>query len=186
MAMSDRASIVCPGRSTRARKRPREFACAGSRGSTSFTISTSWRTTVEEFARFAFVRSIVTRVLPVSTSRVTSQRGGSMPAESGVTSFGEEAKGGGVALPRSGTTGRTSREGVLAPRCTSFRPGWGVGHTFGKSALATATRMRWPRAKRQAVASIGMSGSTTSPAVSGSGSVSDHRRVAFSIPLAMR
>jgi len=81
MAMSDRALIVCPGCSTRATKRPREFACAGSRGSTSFSISTSWRTTVEDLTRCIFVRSMVTRVLPVSASRVTSQRGGGATVE---------------------------------------------------------------------------------------------------------
>ena len=76
--------------------------------------------------------------------------------------------------------------GADPPRCTVFVAGSGVGQTFGQSALATASRIRWPAANRHAVASISISSSYTSPGVSGSGSVSDSRRVAFSMPFATR
>ncbi len=53
-------------------------------------------------------------------------------------------------------------------------------------AEAMLTRTRWPGWKRQAVASTSIASSTISPGVSGSGSVSECRRVALSMPFATR
>ena len=70
------------------------------------------------------------------------------------------------------------------PAWTSRSAGSGVGHTFGQSAPAIATRMRWPAGNRQPVASTSIVELRRSPGSSGSGSVSESRRVPLSIPLA--
>ena len=62
----------------------------------------------------------------------------------------------------------------------------GVGQTFGQSAPAIDTRIRWPAPNRQPVASTWIVSGTTAPGSIGCGSVRDDRRVPLSMPLATR
>ncbi len=70
---------------------------------------------------------------------------------------GPEVRRLGAAL--AGTVGSTSRDGRAPPRKTRLVAGSGVGHTFGQSALAMASRIRCPAGNTHAVVSISISSS---------------------------
>ena len=152
-ALDPRARRGC----SRSDARPRTTACAGSSGSTSQVLRASRSMRVPSGVTCTVWNRISDATRPVSASRVTVQRAGWIEGGGVTRDHGRRSERRCRATgPSSGTTGRTIRDGVAGPRWTSSVAGGGVGQTFGKSAPAIDTRIRWPAPNRQPVASRSM------------------------------
>src|SRR4029450_9312682 len=154
MRTSELPSITELGRAIRLRCLPCALAEEGSYGSQSATREYSRRTAVVSLIRSSVASRMRTCERPPRRSCTTSQEGGSVRSEWRTIALDEGRYCGGVALPSGGTVGRISRDGRASPRYTVLVAGCGVGHTFGQSALAIASRIRCPMGKTQAVVSI--------------------------------
>ena len=174
MTVSARPEIVSFGRMIVPLNQPRAMAWPGSRGSTCEMLPHSRR----------IGRLVVDPVLGVDLDADGRAAGQhvlrDLPARrvdrrqcGGRRSSATARTTGAGALPSSGTTGRMRRDGRSGPWKTREVASSGVGQTFGKSAFAIVSRIRWPGSKRHAVESIAIASSTGSPGTSGSGSVND-------------